>query len=182
MNSIARWGLLALLPLAACSSNPPTPVAAATPPTVPAPKPAVAEGDRNFAAQAAASDQFEVQSSELALKHSGSAAVRKFAQHMIEAHSKTSQDLAQIAQAKDMAFSPKLGPAQQSMLASLEKLHGAAFTRLYLHDQVAGHAMAATLFRNEASEGSDPQLKAFARKTLPHIEHHLRMARLLGGR
>ncbi len=183
MNRIARWGVaLAFLPMAACTSNNVTPMAA----TVPQPAaaaPTVNPVDQQFAIQAAASDQFEIQSSQLALQKSHSPRVRQFAQRMIDAHTKTTQQLTQIASSKGMTLQPALQPDQQKMLADLQGMNGGrAFDRAYLHDQVVGHSAAATTFQNEIANGQDPEIKAFAQQTLPIIQSHLRDARRLGGR
>lgn len=37
-------------------------------------------------------------------------------------------------------------------------------------------------FQNEIDHGSDPDLKAFAQNTLPHIQDHIREARRIGAR
>ena len=183
MNRIARWGFaLAFLPMAACTSNNVTPMAA----TVPQPAaaaPTVNPVDQQFAMQAAASDQFEIQSSQVALQKSHSPRVRQFAQHMIDAHTQTTQQLTQIASSKGMSMQPALEPPQQKMLADLQGMNGGrAFDRAYLNDQVTGHSAAVTLFQNEIANGQDPQIKAFAQQTLPVIKDHLRMAHSLGGR
>lgn len=183
MNRIARWGFaLAVLPVAACTGNNVTPMAA----TVPQPAaaaPTVNPVDQQFAMQAAASDQFEIQSSQTALQKSHSQRVRQFAQHMIDAHTQTTQQLSGIASSKGMAMQPTLQPDQQKMLADLQAMNGGrAFDRAYLNDQVMGHSAAVTLFQNEIANGQDPQIKAFAQQTLPVIQDHLRMAHSLGGR
>ncbi|MBV9748875.1 MAG: DUF4142 domain-containing protein [Acetobacteraceae bacterium] len=183
MNRIARWGFaLALVPMAACTSNNVSPMAA----TVPEPAaaaPTVNPVDQQFAMQAAASDQFEIQSSQVALQKSHNRRVREFAQRMIDAHTQTTQQLSQIASSKGMALQPVLQPEQQKMLSDLQGMDGGrAFDRAYLNDQVTGHSAAVTLFQNEIANGQDPQIKAFAQQTLPIIQDHLRMARSLGGR
>ena len=183
MNRIVRWGFaLAVIPLVACTGNNVTPMAA----TVPEPAaaaPTVNPVDQTFAMQAAASDQFEIQSSQIALQKSHNRRVRDFAQRMVNAHNQTTQQLSGIASSKGMTMQPALQPEQQKMLADLQAMNGGrAFDRGYLNDQVTGHTAAVTLFQNEIANGQDPQIKAFAQQTLPIIQDHLRMARSLGGR
>jgi putative membrane protein len=43
----------------------------------------------------------------------------------------------------------------------------------YISSQIKAHQDAIALFQNESQNGQDPQLKAFAQKTLPKLEHHL---------
>lgn len=182
MNRIVRWGFaLAILPLAACTGNNVAPMAA-TVPQPPAAAPTVNPVDQTFATQAGESDQFEIQSSQIALQKSHNRRVREFAQRMIDAHTKTTQELTGIASAKGLPPQPALQPEQQKMLATLQTLTGRAFDRGYLNDQVMGHTAAVTLYQNEIANGQDPQLKAFAQQTLPIIQDHLSAAKRLGGR
>ncbi len=183
MNRIASWGFaLALLPVAACTTNPVNPMAATVPQPV-VPSPTVNAVDQQFAMQAAASDQFEIQSSQAALQMSHNPRIQQFAQHMIDAHTQTTQQLTQIATGKGMTLQPTLEPQQQKMLSDLQAMRpGPGFDRAYLHDQVVGHTAAVQVFQNEIANGSDPDLKDFAQRTLPVIQSHLRDARRLGGR
>ncbi len=182
MNNIVRWSFaLALLPLAACTGNNVNPMSATVPQPMPA-APTVNAVDNTFAMQAGASDQFEIQSSQLALQQSHNPRVRQFAQQMIDAHTGTTQELMQIGASKGMTMQPTLEPQQSKMVADLGGLNGPGFDRAYLHDQVVAHRMAGTLFQNEIANGQDPEIKAFAQKTLPIIQSHERDARRLGGR
>lgn len=183
MTRIARWGFaLALLPVAACTTGP-VRVTGATAPEPVAPAASANAVDQQFAMQAAASDQFEIQSSQAALQMSHAPRVRQFAQRMIDAHSRTTQQLTQIATSKGMSLQPALDPDQQKMVSDLQAMSpGRAFDRAYLHDQVAGHQAAVEVFQNEITNGSDAELKAFAQKTLPVIKSHLRDAHRIGGR
>jgi putative membrane protein len=44
---------------------------------------------------------------------------------------------------------------------------------------VADHEEAVAIFETEVEKGSNPDLKAFAKKTLPTLKHHLQMAKAL---
>jgi putative membrane protein len=58
-------------------------------------------------------------------------------------------------------------------------LHGTAFDRAYIQDMVKDHEADVRLFRTEAQQGKDPELKRLAATTLPTLEEHLSMARNL---
>ena len=53
------------------------------------------------------------------------------------------------------------------------------FDKTYADQQVAAHKEAVDLFKKYASKGDDPDVKQFAEKTLPTIEHHLEEAKKL---
>jgi putative membrane protein len=46
--------------------------------------------------------------------------------------------------------------------------------------QVSAHKDAVSLFGRYAKGGEDPKLKEWAGKTLPALQHHLKMAQNLG--
>src|SRR4028119_1090614 len=66
---------------------------------------------------------------------------------------------------------------QMQMMSQLQAASGAEFDRLYI--QLAGvqaHQMMQGLYQSEISNGTDADIKSFARKTLPTVQKHLRMA------
>ena len=48
--------------------------------------------------------------------------------------------------------------------------------------QVSAHKSAVSLFERYAKGGDNAKLKDWARKTLPHLQHHLEMAKMLDKR
>lgn len=184
MNNIARVGFaLALLPaIAACTPNRTNPMAATIPQPV-APTASVSAADTQFAVQAAQSDMFEVQTSQMALQKARNPAIRRYAQTMLDHHTGTTRELRDFAGTKGMTLPMALEPQQQQIMANLDSASpGASFERQYLAGQVAGHEATAGTFRSEIASGTDPDLKSFAQRTLPEIERHLAEARRLQGR
>jgi len=59
------------------------------------------------------------------------------------------------------------------------KKDGAAFDTAFKNKMVADHQKVIKLFTQESTGGKDPDLKAFATKTLPTLQHHLEMAKQL---
>jgi putative membrane protein len=133
-----------------------------------------------FVVQAAQSDMFEIGSSQLADKD-GSPAIQSFAAKMIIDHKASTAKLKSILQDGSVkaTLPPKMSTTQQAMFDKLSKLHGEKFDKQFQKDQVNAHNDAVDLFQRYAKEGSDPALKAFASSTLPIIQHHLEMAKML---
>jgi putative membrane protein len=97
-------------------------------------------------------------------------------------HTKVNQELTALVQAKQLPVATELDQKHQAMAEQLATLHGAAFDRAYLAGQVADHEQTVTLFTTQANEGQDAELKAFATKTLPTLQEHLRMVRALAAK
>ncbi len=131
----------------------------------------------DFVKEAASSDMFEIESSKLALERAD-AATKTFAQQMIEDHQKTTTEMKQlIDNGKVKATLPTaMAPSQQRMLDRLKGLKGNKFTKQYHSDQENAHEDAVDLFKRYGAEGENADLKAWAAKTTPALEHHLRMA------
>ncbi|MFS2153297.1 DUF4142 domain-containing protein [Rhizobium sp. Rhizsp42] len=139
----------------------------------------VAPRTEDFVTEVASSDMFEIESSKLAVERSQDAATKTFAQQMISDHMKTSAELkAMIDGGKVKAAIPSaMSSAQQSMLDDLKKLNGDDFTKRYHSDQEDAHEDAVDLFKRYGDEGENAELKAWAAKTRPALEHHLTMAK-----
>ena len=130
-----------------------------------------------FAKNVAASNTFEIRSSELAQQRAQSADVKSFAQKMISDHTKAGQEFKSALQTANISPPPPEQPdaKQKAILTKLQKVEGAAFDKAYLSAQLTGHQQAVALFRNYSKAGKTAPLKDFAQKTLPTIEHHLTM-------
>src|SRR4051794_26713811 len=163
------------LALAACSSTPP---AAPPAPPVDLSNPLMAPG---YLAQAASSDQFEIQSGQLALQASQNLAVRNFANMIIADHTRSTQMLTAAAQAAGVPVPPPtLLPAQQAMLDQLRSAGaGPGFDVAFKDAQVNAHQQALTLHQNYAASGDVPALKATAGQIVPVVQTHLQQAQML---
>jgi len=75
-----------------------------------------------------------------------------------------------------MKLPTTLDAMHQATRDKLARLSGAEFDRAYMDAMVMGHQTVATKLMTEANSGADPQLKAFAAKTLPTVQSHLKMA------
>ena len=166
--------LVGLLPLAACNANIPN----AQSGTIPQPMagvPSITSQDQKFAQQAATGDMFEIKSSQLALQRSRNPAVRRYAQMMVDEHTMTSQKLMTVAAQKGIALPNDVEPTQQRTLADLQGARG-SFDRQYMAAQVSSHRDTQMIMRTQISTGTDPDLTAAARETLPLVERHLAQA------
>lgn len=140
----------------------------------------VAPTTQDFVTEAAESDMFEIASSKLALERAD-AATKKFAQQMIDDHTKTTTELKGMVTGGKIkaALPPAMSETQQDTLNDLKGLQGDDFTRQYHSDQVDAHEDAVDLFKRYGDEGEQADLKTWAAKTLPTLQHHLDMAKAL---
>jgi putative membrane protein len=131
----------------------------------------------DFVKEAAISDMFEIQSSQIAQER-GNGPEKTFAATMIKDHQKTTDDLKSMVSGADVKaeLPAALDSSHQSELDKLKSLKGADFRSRYDEDQVSGHKTAVSLFERYSKSGDNPKLKDWAGKTLPTLRHHLEMA------
>lgn len=131
-----------------------------------------------YVRMAAASDLFEIQSSQLALSRAQTPAVRQYAQMLLTHHTQTTQQLMAAASAAGLPpMTPQLMPMQVAMMQRLQAASGAEFDRVFVADQIPAHEMALALHSNYAMSGDTPALRQVAATARPIVEQHLVQAR-----
>jgi putative membrane protein len=126
--------------------------------------------------KAAQANMAEVELGKLAQQKAMSDDVKKFGQMMVEDHTKALDDLKSAAASKNVTWPTTLDAEHKKLSDKLSKLSGAAFDREYMQAMVDGHKKVAADLRQESQSGSDSELKAWAGKTLPTVEAHLKQA------
>jgi putative membrane protein len=157
-----------------------TTVAVAQPAVVPEAPATLNAVDFNFVGQANLGAPFQVDSGRLAEKKGTSAAIRSYAHLMVTTHIPVVDALNVILKRKTITPSNTLlHGAYEAMIFTLKADHRSAFDRNYVNGQVEYQKGNAALFEQEIQNGSDPDLKEFARQTLPKIVDHLHRAETL---
>jgi putative membrane protein len=143
-----------------------------------APARAGAGSDQAFVMDAAKGGMAEVELGKLAVEKASNADVKKFGQRMVDDHSKANDELKMVVSTKNITLPSGPNATQKATYDRLSKLSGAQFDAAYMRDMVNDHVKDVAAFRREAQGGKDSDIKAFAAKTLPTLEDHLKMARM----
>lgn len=138
-----------------------------------------AQDNDDFVEDASAKGVAEVEAGKLALKEGTAADVKSFADMMVKDHTLANTKLKAIADSKKLAVSddPQLLDKAKSMI--LELRGAKSFDKAYANNQVKAHEATIKLFEDEAANGKDTELKAFAAETLPKLKEHLAHAKAL---
>jgi putative membrane protein len=129
-----------------------------------------------YMTMAASGDQFEIQSSQLALQRSSNPQLRQFAQMLITDHSNMSAQRLAAAQGAGLTPPPPaLSAEHAAMLQQLQATPAASFDMAYRDAQVMAHQQALTLHQNYANGGDVPALRTVASRAVPIIQNHLNM-------
>ena len=139
----------------------------------------VPKEDSNFVHQAAIGGMTEVKLGNIAQQQASNAQVKQFGARMVKDHSKANDELKQLASRKGIDVPPELDSKHQKDVDQLQKKQGAEFDRAYMDHMVKDHKKDVSDFKKEANSGKDPDIKAFAAKTLPTLESHLAQAKAI---
>ncbi len=137
---------------------------------------APAGGDRDFAMHAMTGGMMEVKLSQFAAEHATNPAVKQFAQRLVQDHSQANKELMTIAGKNQIQFPREMSKDHQEVWNRLTNLRGADFDRQFVQHMIQDHQRDIAQFEKESKDGQDPQLKAFAAKTLPTLREHLKLA------
>jgi putative membrane protein len=139
-----------------------------------------ANKDHEFVVKAAMGGEMEVVLGKLAASKGSSDDVKKFGQTMVDDHSKANEELKSLAQSKNIDLSKaqeRASKQSQKMEDKLSAKQGSDFDKAYMSDMVEDHEKDAKEFEKASKDCEDSDIKAFAAKTLPTLQHHLEMAK-----
>ncbi|MES2205930.1 MAG: DUF4142 domain-containing protein [Pseudomonadota bacterium] len=133
--------------------------------------------DKDFILKAADAGTTEVTASTQAQLKSKSSEIKAFADAMVKDHTAVDEELKKIATTKGISVPVAPSTKHQSKIDKLNTLQDAKYDQKYVEEiGVAAHKDAVALFKKAEKDVKDPELKAFITKTLPSLEHHLKMA------
>jgi putative membrane protein len=137
---------------------------------------AQATSDRQFFMEAAHGGMTEVELGRLAADRATNPDVKEFGQRMVDDHGKANDELKSLASQKNVTLPEDIGRENEALKTRLSKLSGPEFDKAYINAMVRDHNKDVKEFEHQANVASDPDVKAFASKTLPTLKEHQKMA------
>ena len=135
-----------------------------------------ASPDAAFVQKAAAGGMAEVEMGKLAQDKATVDQVKQFGARMVQDHGKANDELKQVAGTKGVQLPAGPDAKAQTEMKKMQSMSGAPFDKHYIDHMVADHKKDIAAFEAEAKSGKDPEVKAFAQKTLPTLKEHLQLA------
>ena len=136
-----------------------------------------ADNDSDFAMAAADDGMFEVKMGELAQKNGSSAKVKELGKMMEADHSKANEELKAWAAKSGVTLPTDISPEKQGKYNDMAAKKGSDFDKAYASEMVDAHEKAINLFKSEAEDGKNADLKTWAGGKVPVLQHHLEMAK-----
>lgn len=137
----------------------------------------LSKADKDFMTKAAGGGVFEVAAGKLAEDKGSSEAAKSFGAMLQQDHAAGNDELKSIADKKGVTLPTSVPSGKQKILDKL------ASSKNFDHDlgkaAVKDHKEDIKDFEKESKKGKDPDVKAFAAKTLPTLRKHLQNAEAL---
>ena len=134
--------------------------------------PQLSDLDRIFAAQAAQANLYEIASGQLAASQARHPMVRALGSRMVADHTAGLQQLRAVATSVNLNLPMAPNAAQRQILRIWSSASGAGFDCAFVPTEYFDHITALRLFTEEANNGTNPALRAYARNSLPVIQAH----------
>jgi putative membrane protein len=134
------------------------------------------KNDEEFMVKAANGGLMEVAAGKLAQEKASSKEVKEFGNHMMTDHQKSNEELKQLAQGKKVMLPDSMDNNAKDKIEKLSKKTGKEFDKAYMDEMVSDHKKDVNEFEDASKNAKDPEVKAFAEKTLPTLQMHLGMA------
>ena len=139
----------------------------------------IADRDEDFIKDAGQTSQIEIDSSKLAVMKASNTEVKALAQKLADDHTKASEELMALVRTKNAMWKAD-DPGwkeKKTKHESLQTKTGSDFDKEYLQDMINDHEATIARFARQKETGKDPALKAFAERTIPSLQEHLKMVR-----
>jgi putative membrane protein len=133
-----------------------------------------------FLVKAASGGMMEVELGNLAQKNASNADVKAFGKRMVDDHSKANEEVKALAASKNITLPTAPGEDHQKHITDLSARKGVEFDKNYIGLMEKDHMEDINLFEEATKdEEMDPDIKAFAQKTLPTLRAHHEEAKKL---
>jgi len=186
--ALASLGAATVVPAAEPSTTAVSPragtPAASTASSTDAPMNTLPADDASFIREALRGGRQEVADSREAVTHATREDVRSTAQMLMTEHMTLNAELEMLADKKGWkAVEPSAPPPPGSgRTADATPAEGADFDRAYINNQSRDHVRTIAMFRLQATDAHDADVRQLAAKALPKLQQHLAALKKLAGK
>ena len=142
-------------------------------------KSSLASSERKFIEEAAVGGMAEVEMGKIAQQKGQNQQVKDFGQRMAQDHGKANEELKSLASSKGMQLPADTDKKHKKHADELQKKSADKFDHEYAEMMVKDHKKDVKEFEKQAKNAKDADVRAFAAKTLPTLQEHLKMAQAM---
>ena len=140
-------------------------------------KSSVEDSDQRFLVEAAMGDLADVNLGQLGLDKAQNTEVKRFAQRLMDDHEKSLARIHALAEQQDIKVPEQVDEKHNKLFTKLSRVSGKEFDQTYMREMVKSHEEEVREFETRSASANDPDIKAWARATLPVLQRHLQSAR-----
>lgn len=137
----------------------------------------VRDNEAEFATNAADAGLAEINLANLAISKTTNTEIKAYANMMLKDHGMANEELITLAKSKNITLPSAMSAEHQKHRDELAGLTGSDFDKKYAKLMEENHVKVLAFMEHQARKGTDPDLKAFASKTVPVINSHLNAIR-----
>lgn len=142
----------------------------------------VSSADRKIVTDLAMANMAEIELARSAQGKSQSDQVKKYAQQMIDDHTRALDEVRQLAQTKGITLPSTLDRAHKARADKLAAMSGDGFDRAYMEQAgVSEHKRTHSMLAKAQARAKDGDLKALLTRMMPTVDQHLNAAKELHG-
>jgi putative membrane protein len=140
------------------------------------------EASADFMVKAANGGMMEVELGKAAQQKAKSKEVKDFAEMMVRDHTTAGNELKALARQKNVTLPDSVSGNHRDHIIDISKKTGNDFDKAYMDQMVDDHQSTYDMFKDVADNCKDPEVKAWAAKTLPTLQTHLDTAKAIANR
>ncbi|MBH8570863.1 DUF4142 domain-containing protein [Microvirga sp. STS02] len=131
--------------------------------------------DSKFMTKAASGGMLEVEMGKQVAARAVTPEAKKYAQQMVADHTKGNAELMALAAKKNITLPTTLGDDHQKVLKDVVEEKGVKMDQEYMKEMLKDHEEDVKEYTDASIKAADPDIKAFAAKTVPMLKMHLDM-------
>ena len=135
-----------------------------------------ANSDQHFITDAAKGNRKEVQLGQMMVSKASDPNVKKFAQMMVDDHTKALNELQQIAQNKNITLPDGMPDDAKDLQDKIKSESGKQLDKDYMDGMVQDHQKDVQEFQDASKSAQDKDVKQWAGKMVPKLQQHLKKA------
>jgi putative membrane protein len=136
----------------------------------------LSNADKQFMIMAAKTDMTEAHIGQMAENQANRPEVKDLAKALVQDHTESYARLVDLAGRTGVSIPKGINTGKDPAIQLLGHLKGASFDRTFERDEIASHRRALEIFKREAANAQDPDVKAYATSKIPVLQKHLHLA------
>lgn len=135
-----------------------------------------AKSDAAFLSMAAQADMTAAHLGKMAQDRGAENPVKDFGKTLVTDHTDDYHQLTELSNKIGEAIPKAIDKSNDHEIATLNRAHGKTFDREFLARETSEHEKLLKAFKEEAKNGKNPEVRAYANKALPVLERHMHEA------